>query len=167
MPKFVAVSNAPIRVFDRSDLPDLPDLPDFERPGIGGGPVLPERPEIPTLPPREEWPALPPDWRDHLPVLPDWGHPSIPLPPTDPTEPPVLPPGVTWPPDLPELPDISGKTLCLARIYVSRHVNVLRWIVLDSEAAKAAFKAAAEKLKGRLPAGGIAGRPPARPQPGQ
>ena len=44
-------------------------------------------------------------------------------------------------------------------VYVSRHKAVWTYVVIDHEEAKEAF----QKLKDRLPAGGIGGRPPGVP----
>lgn len=187
MAKYVAYSDSPIHVASKPDWewPGLPGGPDIGLPGEPDpGPGKPKPPwaewrppegwrewveEIAgALPPREEWPPLPPDWRE---LLGDRiGHPVQPLPPE--TGEPPMPPGVTWPPTLPDMPDFSGKTLVLVRVYVSRRVNFLRWIVLDHDAIKAALKDALERLKDRVPpgftppAGGIGGRPPDRPGPG-
>jgi len=176
MPSYIVTSDSPITA---KGMPGLPDRPDWE---VGGGPILPEGrpgdilpPDIrrelrrrieearDSLPPPEEWPELPPDWRDHLPVLPDWGRPSVPLPP----DPEVLPPGGIWPPThLPDLPDVSGKTLALVRVYVSRRVNFLAWTVIDHAAVKEAFEKAVAAVKDKLPAGGVGGRPPNVRPPG-
>ena len=139
---------------------EKPNLPDWE---IGGGPVLPERPSFPerpghpiypTLPPRDEWPELPPFLKPGV---------GLPIPPTVelpwvPVDPEVDPPGI-WPPlpKPPELPDLSGKTLVLARFYVSRQVNFLRWVIIDHEEAKGKLQKALEWLKANMPA--IPGRP--------
>lgn len=139
---------------------EKPNLPDWE---IGGGPILPERPSFPerpghglppTLPPKDEWPELPPFLKPGV---------GLPIPPTVelpwvPVDPEVDPPGI-WPPlpKPPELPDLSGKTLVLARFYVSRHVNFLRWVVIDHEEAKGKLQKAMEWLKANMPA--IPGRP--------
>lgn len=174
--RYVAVSEAPIHVLER------PDLPDFGRPEIGlpGTPEHPwvpgsgfprppegwERPELPPLPPREEWPPLPPipelppDWRDRLPVGGTPEHPIVPLPP----DPEIDPPPV-WPPIIPPFPDVSDKTLALALVYISRRVAVWRWVVIDHTKAKEALKQALDAVKERLPAGGVGGRPPQRPGP--
>jgi hypothetical protein len=77
-----------------------------------------------------------------------------------------LPPGI-WPPPRPEFPDLSGKTLALARVYVSRHVNYLAWVVIDHAQAKTAWDALVQRIKEKLPAGGVGGRPPARPGPAE
>ena len=69
-----------------------------------------------------------------------------------------------WPPlpQPPSFPDLSGKSLALACIYISRHVSVLRWIVIDHDEAKEKF----QNIKDKMPAGGIGGRPPdTRPIP--
>lgn len=165
MPHYVVSSEAPISVrpVNRPDLPDweagqLPVFPD--RPSLPRPPEGWEPPGLPTLPPREEWPPLPPlperpPWHGHTPE-----HPWVPVEP-DPDGPETLPP--VWPPILPEfpgLPDLSGKTLVLARLYVSRHVNYLRWVVIDHDEARSKLQRLKEWIKGRLPAGGIGGRPP-------
>jgi hypothetical protein len=165
MPKYVVSSEGPIHVVE---------VEDGE---IGGGPIIPGRPGHglpPHLPPRDEWPTLPP--REEWPPLPPWFQPGVglPIPPTVelpwvpvPENPEVDPPEI-WPPlpSPPGLPDLSGKTLVLARIYVSRHVNFLRWVVIDHAEAKGKIERALEYLRSKLPAGGIGGRPPVRPGPG-
>jgi hypothetical protein len=169
MPRYVVSSEGPIKVTEVH----RPDLPDWE---VGGGPIIPERPEFPgserpghglppTLPPRDEWPPLPP-WLQPgvgLPIPPTVELPWVPIP----EHPEVDPPDI-WPPmpGLPDLPDLSGKTLVLARIYVSRHVNYLRWVVIDHAEAKSKLERAIQWLKDRMPAGGVGGRPPVRPGPG-
>jgi hypothetical protein len=82
----------------------------------------------------------------------------VPIDPEE-TDPPAI-----WPPmpTPPTLPDMSGKTLVLARFFVSKHVNFLRWVIVDNEEAKAKWEA----VKGKLPAGGVAGRPPQTKPPG-
>lgn len=133
-------------------------------PGIGHRPGhgLP-----PHLPPRDDWPALPP-WFDErpgqglpLPIPPRPGEPTVPLPPDPEID--ELP--EIWPPlpSLPGVPDLSGKTLALVTIHVSRRVHFVRWMIIDHEEAKSKLRAAMDWLKGRLPAGGIGGRPPQRP----
>lgn len=148
-----------------------PELPDWE---VGGGPIIPDRPsreevldlireklEGVELPPREDWPPLPPlppDWRD---MLKDYlGQPVQPLPPDPEVEPPAV-----WPPTLPDLPDLTGKSLVLVRVYVSRKVNFLRWVVVDHDELKAKVEDFKKKIKDRLPAGGLGGTPPQRPTP--
>jgi hypothetical protein len=166
MPRYVAVSESPISVVSRPDLPDWgspehPWVPGGEGPGSGGPPLRPGHGLPPQLPPREEWPPLPPFFEPGvgLPIPPTVEHPMVPIP-DDPGSPDTgFPPGVIWPPVRPELPDLSGKTLALVRVYVSRHVNYLAWTVIDHAKAKEAF----DKLKDRLPAGGVGGRPPPRP----
>lgn len=167
MPHYVVSSEAPITIKEVQK----PNLPDWE---IGGGPILPERPtlppreewpDLPTLPPREEWPPLPPFLQPGpgLPIPPSIEHPWVPVLPEGEVDPPEI-----WPPmpGIPDLPDLSGKTLILARFYVSRHVNYLRWVVIDHEEAKGKLQKALEWVKAHWPAGGI-GRPPARPEPGR
>lgn len=159
MPHYIVTSEGPLKVREVS----RPDLPEWE---AGQLPVFPERPtlppgfEKPELPPREEWPPLPPFLQPGV---------GLPIPPTIelpwvPIDPEIDPPPV-WPPmpGIPELPDMSGKTLVLARFYVSRHVNYLRWVVIDHAEAKTKLERAIEWVKNHLPAGGIVGRPPARP----
>ena len=124
-----------------------PELPDWE---VGGGPIIPERPSLPpdferpTLPPREEWPPLPPFFKPGvgLPIPPSPEFPMVPV------EPEVDPPEI-WPPlpSHPTLPDMTGKTLILVRVFVSRHVNFLRWVVIDHAEAKAKLEKAMEWLK--------------------
>jgi hypothetical protein len=174
VPKYVVSSDTPIKVrqLERPDLPDIGSPENPWVPGEGGGeypdtggpgrwPGFPERPGHglpPSLPPRDEWPPLPP-WLEPgvgLPIPPTIEHPMVPLP-----EGPDEPTGI-WPPIKPELPDLSGKSLALAYVFVSRRVSKLAWVVIDHEEAKEAF----QKLKDRLPAGGVAGRPPERPTPG-
>lgn len=178
MPKYLVSSEGPIHVREVSR-PDLPDgLPDWGRPGApdiglpgdpdypstGGPPLRPGHPIMPSLPPREEWPPLPPGLEDGLPIPPDWGRPTVPLPPE------VDPPVGIWPPVRPEFPDLSDKSLALALIFVSRHKPVWAWVVIDHEEGKAALKEAfdkaKQKLKDKLPAGGVAGRPPQTKPPG-
>lgn len=162
MPSYVVRSDAPIEVREiGGGTPEHPWVP-------GGRPSLPpdwERPELPPIPPRDEWPSLPPlgdlfPPGVALPIPPTPEHPMVPLPPE------VDPPTV-WPPVRPELPDISGKSLALAVIYLSRHVSVVRWVVIDHEEAKEAFEQAIGKVKDKLPAGGVGGTPPQRPTPGR
>ena len=148
---------------------EKPNLPDWE---VGQLPEFPERPSFPErpghglppiLPPKDEWPEVPPFLKPGvgLPIPPS---PEFPMVPVDPE---IDPPGI-WPPlpKPPELPDLSGKTLVLARFYVSRHVNFLRWVVIDHEEAKGKLQKAMEWLKANMPAGGIAGRPPTTKPPG-
>lgn len=167
MPTYVVHSDSPItsKEVNRPDweagqLPEMPSRPEFpgfpERPGHG----LP-----PSLPPRDQWPDLPP-WLAPgvgLPIPPSPEFPMVPIPPDPEVDPPEI-----WPPlpARPDLPDLSGKTLALACIYVSRHVSYFRWIVIDHEEAKTKLEKALAWLKGKLPAGGIPGRPPQRPTPG-
>lgn len=150
----------------RPELPELPDRPvdpdygiDWERP------TLPPDFELPSIPPRDEWPPLPPFLQPGvgLPIPPTVEHPMVPVEP----DPEVDPPSI-WPPlpAPPTLPDFTGKTLCLAVFYISRHVKVVRWVIVDNEEAKTKFQQVMAWLKSKLPAGGIAGRPPARPTPG-
>lgn len=70
-----------------------------------------------------------------------------------PAEPEVTDPPEIWPPlpGMPGLPDLSGKTLILARFYVSRHVNFLRWVLVDTQETIDKAKAALEVIKGKLP----------------
>ena len=156
MPHYVVSSEGPIKVRE------------IEGGEVGGGPILPEWPTFPErpghglppqLPPKEEWPPLPP-WLQPgvgLPIPPTVELPWVPVP----GEPEVDPPEI-WPPmpGMPSLPDLSGKTLVLARFYVSRYVNFLRWVVIDHEEAKGKVQKAIEWVKANMPAGGIAGRPP-------
>lgn len=173
MPSYIVHSEGPIHVREVGHgSPEHPWVPD--EPGVGGGPVLPSFPGFPErpghglppqLPPKDEWPELPPGLKPGvgLPIPPTVEHPWVPIP----EDPEVDPPEI-WPPlpEMPGLPDLSGKTLILARFYVSRTVNYLRWVVVDTEETKEKAKAAIEALKSKLPAGGVAGRPPARPTPG-
>ena len=154
MPKYIVRSDGPIEVREVT----RPTDPDAE---VGGGPIIPDRPtlppdwERPTLPPREEWPPLPPFLQPGvgLPIPPS---PEFPMVPVDP---PIDPPPI-WPPVMPELPDLSGKTLVLACFFVSRHVKKYRWVVIDHAEVKAKVEAAKQWLKDNMPAGGIVGRPP-------
>lgn len=168
MPKYLVSSDSEISVQD-----------------VGGGspghPWVP--PSRPTLPPDWQRPELPPDWeRPSLPpdfelpplppgLAPGPGHPIPPTPdhpwiPVDPApeEPEVWPPpGVVWPPirpDLPGLPDLSGKTLVLALLYVSRHAPRWGWVVIDHDEAKSFLEKVKDWLKAHWPAGGVGGRPP-------
>jgi hypothetical protein len=164
MPHYVVSSETPLKVREVN----VPDLPDWE---AGQLPVFPERPGFPdrpghglppALPPREEWPPLPP-WLQPgvgLPIPPTVEHPWVPIPPGPDVDPPDI-----WPPmpGIPELPDLSGKTLVLARFYVSRHVNYLRWVVIDHAEAKGKIEKAIQWIKDHMPAGGVGGRPPPRP----
>jgi hypothetical protein len=170
MPKYIVSSDGPIHVreVNRPDMPDMPDWgrPDIglpgepEMPGTGLPPGRPGHPIYPVLPPRDQWPPLPP-WLEPgvgLPIPPTIEHPIVPLPPD------IDPPVGIWPPVRPEFPDLSDKSLALALIFVSRHKPVWAWVVIDHEEGKAAIKEAFDKakqaIKDRLPAGGIAGRPP-------
>lgn len=133
MPAYVVKSDSPIQVreIEGGGTPEHPWVP-------------PSRPELPPLPPRDEWPPLPP-WLQPgvgLPIPPTVELPMVPVPPGDGDEEVGI-----WPPVKPELPDLSGKTLALALIYVSRHVARWHWIVIDNEAAKERFK----ELVGKLP----------------
>jgi hypothetical protein len=157
-------------------------------PGYGvdeGEPGYPEGPEVepPDVdvpdPPAGIWPPLTPEnpWR---PIDPGFGvgrpeRPSQGLPPTPPTPPaggvggrpperpqpgepggeapehlPALPPGTIWPP-LP--PGVHGHFLALVLIGGGGHGAHYRYVVVDADA--------------RPPAGGIGGRPPQRPGPGE
>lgn len=134
--------------------PEHPWVP----PGAGIWPS-PGRPEHPiVLPPPSVWPPLPPDLEVGLPLPPTPEHPIVPLPPE------VDPPAI-WPPIRPELPDFEGKTLALALVFVSRTVAKLHWVVIDNEEAKEKFKEMVSKVKDKIPAGGVGGRPPQRPEP--
>ena len=165
-------------------LPPGIDEPEIQPPGEDGedgedddlgfwGGHRPSRPGHglpPSLPPRDEWPALPP-WLDErpgqglpLPIPPRPGAPTIPLPP-DPEidELPEIWPPLPGGPGFPGIPDLGGKTLALVTIHVSRRVHFVRWMVIDHAEAKSKVQRAVEWLKSRMPAGGIAGRPPQRP----
>ena len=168
MPYYVVKGQ--MRQVEKPDLPNLPDweagqLPEF--PGRPEFPGFPERPGQglpPQLPPKEEWPPLPPFLQPGvgLPIPPSPEYPMVPV------DPPIVDPPDIWPPlrpDFPEMPDLSGKTLILARFYVSRHVNFLRWVVIDHAEVKAKIEKAKQWLKDNMPAGGIGGVPPGRPQP--
>lgn len=148
MPRYVVASEGPIKVHE---------IPEGE---VGGGPIIPERPSLPpgweppTIPPRDEWPPLPP-----------WFQPGVglPIPPTPefpwvPVDPPVDPPDI-WPPlpGNPSLPDLSGKTLVLACFFVSRHVKLFRWVVIDHAEAKGKIQKAIEWVKANMPA--LPGKP--------
>lgn len=137
-------------------LPEFPGFPGFpERPGHG----LP-----PHLPPKDEWPELPPFLRPGvgLPIPPTPELPWVPIDPEEGVDPPAIWPPLPMPPTL---PDLSGKTLCLAVFYISRHVSVTRWVVIDHAEAKSKLEKALAWIKSHLPAGGVGGRPPARPGP--
>lgn len=161
MPRYVVSSDAPIHVHP-IERPEWPVDPDY---GIEG-PARPGHGLPPQLPPKDEWPELPPWFQPGvgLPIPPTVEHPWVPIPP----DPEVTDPPEIWPPlpEMPSLPDLSGKTLILARFYVSRHVNFLRWIVVDTDEALDKAKAALEAIKGKLPAGGVGGRPPQTRPPG-
>jgi len=179
MPSYVVHSDGPISVRE-VNRPEIPDRPDW---GVGGGPILPEDRWIDRLPPdvrrelrriidevrnslpdREDWPPLPPippDWRD---LLGDHiGRPIIPMPPDPEVEPPPI-----WPPlpEMPDMPDLTGKTLVLATFHISRKVHFTRWVLIDHAECKAKLEALKQKIKDKLPAGGVGGRPPERPGPG-
>lgn len=164
MPHYVVSSEGPIKVREVNK-PDLPDweagqLPTFpERPEFPGFPERPGHPGIPHLPPRDEWPELPPWFHPGvgLPIPPSPEHPWVPIPP----DPEIDPPDI-WPPlpKPPSLPDMSGKTLCLAVFYVSRHVSFTRWVVIDHDEAKGKIERAIAWIKAHMPAGGVGGRPP-------
>jgi hypothetical protein len=132
-----------------------------------------ELPEVePPDPPIGIWPPLTPEqpWRP----IPSWPErPSTGPVPTPPQPPaggiggrppdrpgpgpgdgeaghlPVLPPGMIWPP-LP--PDVHGKYLALVLVAGMPGVKY-RYVVVDADA------------RPQPPAGGIGGRPPARPEP--
>ena len=53
--------------------------------------------------------------------------------------------------------------MVLVTIHVSRKVNFVRWMVIDHEEAKSKLEKFLAYVKGKLPAGGIVGRPPGRP----
>jgi hypothetical protein len=190
MPSYVVRSESPItvRAVERPDLPGwAPEHPwvpgdggGDERPdtgGPGGWPGLPERPGrpiYPVLPSRDDLiDMLPPGLKPGvgLPIPPTPDHPWVPVEP-DPEHPEVWPPpGVVWPPLRPErpgMPDLSGKTLMAGAFYVSglHRPPVWGYIVIDHDAAKGFVQRVKEWITARLPAGGAAGRPPARPQPG-
>jgi hypothetical protein len=171
MPRYVAVSEAPISVVSRPDLPDWgtpenPWVPGGEGPSTGGPPLRPGHGLPPQLPPRDEWPELPPPVV-RPPIPPTIEHPWVPVEPDTPDE--IWPPpGVVWPPlrpELPGMPDMTGKTMVLALLYVSRHAPVWRWVVIDHDGAKSFVEKVKDWAKSRLPAGGIGGRPPVRPGP--
>lgn len=127
-----------------------------------GEPPQVEPPEELPDPPPGIWPPLTPEqpWRP----IPEWPErPStgpVPSPPAGgvggrpperphPGEPDEeLPPGTIWPP-LP--PGVHGKFLALVLIGGGGHGAHYRYVVVDADA--------------RPPAGGIGGRPPARPEP--
>lgn len=159
MPNYLVSSEGPISVREVSHpgegSPSHPWVPPSR-------PALPpdwEMPDLPTLPPRDEWPPLPP-WLHPgvgLPIPPSPEHPMVPIDPSEPDGPEI------WPPVRPEFPDMSGKTLALALVFVSRHIAKWHWVVIDHEDAKKKWQA----IKDKLPAGGIGGRPPQTkpPQP--
>lgn len=176
MPKYIVSSEGPISVREVNK-------PEWERPdwrpetGLPGVPDTggPGRPpwadwEVPPIPPRDEWPPLPPGLGDDL--RDRWAErfppsPGLPIPPTPefpmvPVEPDPDVPEI-WPPIRPDFPDLSGKTLALALVYVSRRVARWHWVIIDHQEVKDKIK----KIKDKLPAGGIGGRPPARPEPGR
>lgn len=159
MPKYIISSDSPITARAISGLHPDQGLPWPERPvdpgyGVEGGngdgeagqlpssPGFPERPAHPWIPPLPEWPPLPPGIA--LPIPPTPSHPIAPLPPD------VDPPTV-WPPLKPEFPDMSGKSIVLALLWVSRHEPVWGWVVVDHEEAKEAFKEAVEKIQAGRP----------------
>lgn len=161
MPKYIVQSETPITAREVGSGGGSPEHPwEPGGPGIWPSPGRPGQGLPPQLPPRDEWPPLPP-WLEPgvgLPIPPTPDFPMVPIPPE------VDPPGI-WPPVKPELPDLSGKTLALALVYVSRHVSKLCWVVIDHEEAEEKIKEAWEKIKGKLPAGGVGGKPPSRPEP--
>jgi hypothetical protein len=160
MPSYVVRSDGPISVRE-VNRPDMPDWGTPEHPWVPGGEGIwggiigrPGHPIYPVLPPRDEWPPLPP-WLQPgvgLPIPPTPEYPMVPVDP-DPGAPEI------WPPLRPEFPDLSGKTLALALVFVSRHVANWHWVVIDHAEAKKKWEA----IKGKIPAGGIIGRPPNRP----
>jgi hypothetical protein len=173
MPYYVVASDGPISVkqVQRPDLPDIgrPEIPTFpgapEYPDTGGPPLRPGHGLPPHLPPKDEWPELPP-WLQPgvgLPIPPSIEHPWVPLPDGPEVDPPDI-----WPPmpGIPNLPDLSGKTLILATFHVSRHVHYTRWVVIDHEEAKGKLERALAWVKERLPAGGVGGHPPNTRPPG-
>jgi hypothetical protein len=155
MAKYIVSSDGPISVHQISypdpgspdiGLPGDPEYPSTGFPGLRPGQGLP-----PHLPPISEWPPLPPFLQPGvgLPIPPTPEYPMVPVEP-DPEAPEI------WPPVRPEFPDLSGKSLALELVFVSRHVARWHWIVIDHADAKAKWQA----IKGKLPAGGVAGRPP-------
>ena len=155
MPKYVVSSEGPISVKEITGIGEVP--PDQWLPGPGHPPWEPGGglPSVPPIPPRDEWPPLPP-WLQPgvgLPIPPSPEHPMVPIGPGEPDGPDV------WPPPRPEFPDMSGKTLALALIFVSRHVAKWHWVVIDHEEVKRKWQA----IKDKMPAGGIIGRPPGTP----
>lgn len=184
MPRYIVHSEGPISVREvhrpdlpgwtpETGLPGTPEHPWVPGPGFPRPPEGWERPELPPLPPRDDLidmlpPGLKPGPGHPIPPMPD--HPWIPVDPA-PEEPEIWPPpGVVWPPlrpEFPGLPDMTGKTLVLALLYVSRTAPRWGWVVIDHDAAKGFVQRVKEWLKARLPAGGVAGRPPQRPGPAE
>jgi hypothetical protein len=186
MPHYVVSSEAPIRVkaVERPDLPGWkPEHPWV--PGEGGGeypdtggpggfpgfPERPGRPIYPVPPSRDDLiDMLPPGLKPGvgLPFPPTPEHPWVPVDP-DPEHPEVWPPpGVVWPPLRPErpgMPDMTGKTLMAAAVYVSGFHRPPTWgyIVVDHDAAKGFVEKVMDWIRSKLPAGGVGGRPPPRP----
>lgn len=174
MPKYVVTSDTPITAQEVGGGGEGIWGPTDPRPGWGlpkppGFPERPAHPIYPTIPPRDEWPPLPPLGDRFppgvsLPIPPTPEHPIAPLP----DDPDIDPPTV-WPPvrpDFPELPDMSGKSLVLALLYVSRHEPVWAWVVIDHEEAKEKIKTLVEKWKNRVtdPGYGVEGPPPREPK---
>lgn len=144
MHKYVVSSESPIHAEEvNGPSPGEPGHP-WVPPGWTK-PEWPERPAhpwIPSLPPRDEWPSLPPWFGPGvgLPIPPSPEFPMVPVPPGEPDGPDI------WPPVRPEFPDLGGKTLALALIYVSRHVAKWHWVIIDHEEFKTKWQAIKDKL---------------------
>lgn len=144
MPKYIVSSEGPISVKEVPGLPDMPDWGDPVHPIAppGGRPGHPIYPVVPPIPPRDEWPPLPP-WLQPgvgLPIPPTPEHPMVPIAPGEPDGPDI------WPPPRPEFPDMSGKSLVLALLYVSRHEPKYAWVVVDHEEVKKKWQAVKDKI---------------------
>lgn len=68
----------------------------------------------------------------------------VPIDPPEEIDPPTI-----WPPLRPEFPELGGKTLALAMIFVSKHVAKLHWIVVDNDDAKEKWEKIKEALANR------------------
>jgi hypothetical protein len=132
---------------------DEGELPEVEPPDPPAGiwpPLTPEHPWRPLPPSRPERPGQGLPGGGSPPAGGVGGRPPDRPTPGEPDE--ELPPGSIWPP-LP--PGVHGKFLALVLIGGAGHGAHYRYVVVDADALPAP------------PAGGIGGRPPVRPGPGE